>query len=464
MKASRSLLFCLLSPCTAAKGPVSMENIAPLQITTANSSSTQLTDLWNTTGNSYPTVFLSGLFGWAEDTPILGIWNYWGGVTQNILLPLRKQGYTIVAPGIGPLSSNWERACEAFAALTGDVTDYGIARSERFGHARWGRNYTGHALLPQFADNFIYTGHELPPTKINLVGYSLGGPTARTLTHLLTFGSDEEMQACEDTGLACSPLFWTNKTTTYVNSVFALSGVHQGSILADFLQAHDAAMEFVKDVFALLVGTNNYNASLSLVDLQLDHWNMTRSGTELFPAFLDRLSRSPWFRSQSTGLFDLTVANQAHELLAFVRNSPDTNYFSVAGRTTYDFAGRTMSELSTLFPLMAGARIIATYGCDGFPADVDTRDWRQSDGMVAIASSRGPQEGFRAFPMDMKAGKVEDLVPDLLFGPPLRGVYNYVGEMTGTDHSAFVGWGDIRPGLRDDFYTNVLRVLAAVDA
>ncbi|KAI8607314.1 Alpha/Beta hydrolase protein, partial [Chytriomyces sp. MP71] len=245
-----------------------------------------LTDLWGTQGNKYPTVFLHGLAGWGEQRPILGFLNYWGGATQNLLTLTRAQGFTVVAPNMGPLSSNWERACEAFAQLTGSKTDYGVGRSVMFGHARFGEDWSGKAMLPDFAANFQPGSKTF--NKINVVGHSMGGPTARTLTHLLTFGSQTEMDACANTKTACSPLFWTNKTSSYVNGVLALSGVHQGSQVDDYLHATNGLVTFTKTLFSTLVGINNFN-NIDLWDLQLGHWGLNQNSGEMFPDYLARV-------------------------------------------------------------------------------------------------------------------------------------------------------------------------------
>ena len=45
------------------------------------------------------------------------------------------------------MSSNFDRACEAFAQLYGLRTDYGELHSMQCGHARFGKDYTEAALL-----------------------------------------------------------------------------------------------------------------------------------------------------------------------------------------------------------------------------------------------------------------------------------------------------------------------------
>ncbi|KAJ3061783.1 hypothetical protein HDU98_002330 [Podochytrium sp. JEL0797] len=420
---------------------------------------TTLTQLWGTTGSNYPTVFLHGLGGWGEAKPLLGLVHYFGGITQNILQDLRDNGYTVSAPSMGPLSSNWERACEAFAQITGSVTDYGVARSTQFGHLRFGEDHTGDALVPGFmqASN---------PLKINLVGHSLGGPTQRMLTHLLQFGSPTEMSACVTAKTVCSPLFWTNKTQSYVNGVYALSGVHQGSTFADFLQSNNGFLDFFRQLILTVVGLNNWDG-INLLDMQLGHWGLVQNPGEKFFAYMNRILASPWFFEDSNALFDLSVSSVNSPLLSFVQNAPQVTYFSTAGLSTNWVINVALAQVTTLVFLGPIAGIIGTYSNSSLPILTSTntpKGWRMNDGLVPIASSRSPPSGFKSFPMSMSSGSQTSLVGSALAMAPAKGVYNYVGEMNHMDHADLVGLLDLVPGMRTNLYMNIMSVLNALNA
>ncbi|KAJ3384023.1 hypothetical protein CcCBS67573_g08754 [Chytriomyces confervae] len=426
-------------------------------------SATSLKQLWKSTGNQNPTVFIHGLLGWGESRKLLGTLNYWGGITQNLLDVLRNQGYTVVAPNVGPLSSCWERACETFAQLTGTVTDYGVDRSTRFQHARFGEDHSGKALLPSFAANFASSTS--PVVKVNLVGHSLGGPTARTLAHLLAYGSQAEMDACAKRGVVCSPLFWTNKTQSYVSGVFAISGVHQGSVVDDYLQATNGRVQFIKTLFTALVGANNLN-NLDIWDLQLGHHGLNQNSGEKFTTYLDRVCSSAWFLSSTNALFDLSVENQGNALISFVKNAPAVTYFSIAGVSTNYLLGISLAQISTNLFLAPFANLIGTYSNSSLTV-LDTytlRDWRQNDGLVMVASSRGPKSGFNAFSLDMQAGGEGDLVYSAPASAPVKGTYNYVGEWDHGDHLDIIGLFDLIPGLRTKVFVNIMRVLSSLAA
>ena len=38
----------------------------------------------------------------------MGTVNYWGGMNGDLISVLRKEGHTVYAPSLGPVSSNWE--------------------------------------------------------------------------------------------------------------------------------------------------------------------------------------------------------------------------------------------------------------------------------------------------------------------------------------------------------------------
>lgn len=51
--------------------------------------------------------------GWAS--PVFG-YSYFGGVV-NLADILARQGWSVICPQVGPVSSNWERACELYSQL-----------------------------------------------------------------------------------------------------------------------------------------------------------------------------------------------------------------------------------------------------------------------------------------------------------------------------------------------------------
>jgi hypothetical protein len=63
----------------------------------------------------------------------LGSLSYWGGAEQRY--------DRILVPDLGALTSIHDRACLLFYYLKGGTVDYGLKRSQQFGHSRFGRTY-----------------------------------------------------------------------------------------------------------------------------------------------------------------------------------------------------------------------------------------------------------------------------------------------------------------------------------
>ena len=119
-----------------------------------------------------PFVLLHGVFGYGECTPLWGAMPHYFPLTEIRRARPRR---IIVAPHLGPHTSNHDRACEAFAQLFGTRVDYGEAHASNCGHSRYGEDFTGKALLPTWD-----AAH-----PVHLIGHSFGGNTGLTLLTLL---------------------------------------------------------------------------------------------------------------------------------------------------------------------------------------------------------------------------------------------------------------------------------------
>ena len=80
-----------------------------------------------TRSNDYAIVMVAGFAGWGRDE-LLGF-KYWGGF-HDIEADLSDQHYETYTAAAGPVSSNWDRACELYAMLKGGQVDYGEACSD----------------------------------------------------------------------------------------------------------------------------------------------------------------------------------------------------------------------------------------------------------------------------------------------------------------------------------------------
>ena len=191
---------------------------------------------------NYDYVFVCGFWGWGEYDEANKTLPYWGFFTGDMMESMNKLGFSAHAATVDPVGSAWDRACELYAQLCGTMVDYGEAHSEKYGHERYGEDFSGKGLLESWNSE----------DKINIVSHSFGGPTCALFASVLENGSDEEKAKTTDGSL--SPFFEGGKGS-WVYSVTALAGTFKGTTLVMNNQAVDDVMTSVKaDVNSFLPG------------------------------------------------------------------------------------------------------------------------------------------------------------------------------------------------------------------
>jgi triacylglycerol lipase len=349
--------------------------------------------------NTYPIVLVHGLGGWGKDE-MLG-YNYWGGFL-DIERDLNKRGYKTFTATVGPVSSNWDRAIELYYYIKGGKVDYGAAHAKEHGHNQFGRTYKG--MYPEWNEE----------NKLHLIGHSMGGQTSRTLTELLKNGSAKE-QAYKKShpNETMSPLFEGNKD--YIHSVTSLATPHNGSTFANNA---DKSLTFIKD-FILHAASLTANGNNTFYDFKLDQWGMKQKGNESFKQYIDRLWKSPVWKSKDISLYDLTTYG-ASELNEWVTTNPDIYYFSYTGDASYraPLSGKFL-PLPSMNPLLyASGAYIGSYN----NGELDHR-WWENDGLVSVISSQSPFEHKR----------------EAYNGQPKKGTWNYFPTQYRWDHADFIG-------------------------
>ena len=74
-------------------------------------------------------ILIHGFMGWGESE--MGNYHYWGGHI-DIESYLRSEGFEVHAISVGPISSNWDRAVEAYFKIKGGQVDYGATHSSKY--------------------------------------------------------------------------------------------------------------------------------------------------------------------------------------------------------------------------------------------------------------------------------------------------------------------------------------------
>ncbi len=208
--------------------------------------------------HNYPTVLVHGLLGIDEGkyNYLNYVYRYFGGFRGDLTKAMRAKGYEFYDPGLGPFTPVWDRVCDLYAYLVGGTVDYGKAHSERYGHARYGRTYEG--VLKDWGTP---GDHE----KINILGYSFGGPTVNLLNGLLMHGSEEERAVTPEDEL--SPLF-TGGKGDLLHCVCTLDGTNNGTKAIDFLGRKTVDL-FQMALNGLIISVGD-TAFIKVLDFKMD--------------------------------------------------------------------------------------------------------------------------------------------------------------------------------------------------
>ena len=76
-----------------------------------------------------PILLIHGFMGWGRDE--MQDYYYWGGFT-DLQEYLKSEGFEVYTISVGPISSNWDRAIEAFYQIKGGQVDYGTYHSNKY--------------------------------------------------------------------------------------------------------------------------------------------------------------------------------------------------------------------------------------------------------------------------------------------------------------------------------------------
>ena len=368
--------------------------------------------------NTDPIVLIHGFGGWGPNE-MLG-YRYWGG-TVDLEEDLNTHGYPTVTATVGPVSSNWDRACELYAQLIGARVDYGAAHAKTFKHARYGVTYTK-PLVPGW-------GKEGGPT-IHLVGHSQGGQTARVLASLLRYGAPEEMAAADNP----SSLFAGGKS--WIRSVTTLATPHDGTSLTHVM---GDMLQLAQSILVQVAGHAGIFPDKALFDFKLGQFGLAREKGESIRAYAKRAAKTSVFQTKDHAMWDLSPEG-AKTLNMRYPEAPDVIYLSWSTEATdpQGEKGHHAPE-ATMFLMFHGQSAdIGSYTANRKGHVPITPAWFQNDGVVNTISMAGPTLGTQV-PIQAFEGRVTP------------GIWHHMGILESTDHMDVVGVGtstDIRPWFR----------------
>jgi len=362
-----------------------------------------------------PVVFCHGLFGWGDTE--LGGYPYFF-CAQKLKEEQRDSLPPFLFPATGPISSLHDQACELFYQLKGGRVNFGGAHSEKFGHARYARDYTGKALYPEWDENH----------PLDFVSHSMGAPVVRMLQYLLETG----FFAAEDEVAYGTSSRWVRSLTT-------LSGVHNGSTLTWILGASEETGLIQKDAYLVRIVADlleryaqlqsKYTKLGEWYDLQLDQWGLASGGTSRLD--LQKLFSEPVFiESEDWALYDLSL-NAMENWNRVLVEYPGTWYFSYVTRSTLPFLGIDLPlPVFTHWFLSLFAFRIGTFKFRTAKwKDQHSRLWHANDGMCPAHSQDYPHLGRTAEALKVRYGKTP---ADL---PYRTGIWHIKEKFGNVDHA-----------------------------
>lgn len=380
--------------------------------------------------NSYPIVLVGGLGVWGRDEAF-GI-KYWGGLV-DLQNELTNEGYTTYTSEVGPISSYWDRSCELYAQIKGTVVDYGAAHAKRYGHARYGRDYRGRALVK---------GWGTETAKVHLIGHSMGGPTIRAMTSLLAYGSSEDVSAAQ-AALAKGEIDPNNGTSTLfqggqhlVSGVMTISSPHDGTTLTE-LSIPGAGnlkglwvQKMVTSWISLWQGGNSF------FDFKMDQWGITKDGKTWSEYVASINNSSLWTSTEDISSYDGTIEG-AMKFNSWAKDDPYVTYFSWATRASKKgiFTSHQLPLFSTnpIWVVSGFSNHIGSFSGTLNGTQINST-WWPNDGVVNTISMKGPS--IYTLPL---AGKKISVIKTYS-GSAEKGVWNYLGLNDTWDHSDIIGF------------------------
>lgn len=416
--------------------------------------------------NNQPIVLVHGFLGFGTDTFQGSGFSYWGGF-NDIAGHMRASGRPVYVAGVGPVSSNWDRAVELFYQIKGGCADYGARHAAANAAAGEIQKPAGKCWAADPANNPQHYPLALYPQwdaqhPLHLVSHSQGGQTIRTLIQLLENGSPN--------GSEGDGALFTGGKVGWVTSATTISTPHNGTTL------RDVVVDFVPKVSELtgsiveLAGLGG--SSGNGYKFRLEQYGLAQSPAESVGDFVARTRSAPFWQlaNHDAAQWDLGPDGAA-QLNAWVKTSPHVYYYSIGSRATEQGSWCCNGTDRVIAPFQSSYYQYARNDMIFFLKNT-AGEWvvpsilqrgmgsytQSSAGRVATDASWYPNDGVvNTISMRAPAGQ-----PMRYFdGTSVRGSWNYLGYYDQYDHFDVIGW-EAAPSDVYPIYDNLLSIIGGL--
>ncbi len=368
--------------------------------------------------NNYPIVLIHGFIGWGPEE--MGGYNYWGG-NYDYVEYLDSLGYEVYNVSVGPISSNWDCAVEAYYQIKGGQVDYGKRHSTQFGIIQKPSSKKWPGLYPEWdADH-----------PIHIIGHSMGGQTARRLQYLL----ETEIYVDSARTIPESSDLLGQKHQNWIRSITTMSSPHNGTTLSDIVTK---SVPFLQDFIGLaaVIGNRFYR-------FDLEQWAFKRNDEESWSRYFTRIRSHPAWGTRNFCSWDVSLEG-ARQLNTVAVANKNIFYFSFATSNTHlaPLSGKHVPNQGMSLILRPNARAMGKqidYWADSTSTD---STWFENDGIVNTISMIGPTTGLNG------SDPIIEYQVNKVFVP---GSWYYMGKLT-MDHRTLMGHGKIS----NEVHNNIL--------
>lgn len=398
-------------------------------------------------GNNYPVVLVHGFLGFGPDELQGTGFRYWGGFNDVATQMKTFNGtHQVFAAGVGPVSSNWDRAVELYYQIKGGCADYGARHTASYAAFGALQSPAGKCWAADPNNNPNHYPPALYPAwdashPIHLVAHSQGGQTSRTLVQLLENGPPN--------GSEGDGQLYTGGKIGWVKSVTTISTPHNGTSLRDVIVDY---VPKVSELAGKIVEVAGLGGSSSPVyKFRLEQFGLAQGPSESLWDFLERIKGAPFWslNNHDAAQWDLGP-DGARELNNWVKTSPNVYYYSIGSDATeqgsfccnntdriiapfqswsYQYA---RNDMTFFLKNTAGEWVVPSFFQRGMGS------YTQSDpGRVIVDSSWFPNDGV----VNTVSMKAPDGQPMRFYdGSSVRGSWNYLGYYGAYDHFDVLGW------------------------